>query len=266
MRMIKNGTVKKKVSDLLLSILGFACILLVWHLGVRYTGLGKLIPGPIEVAKRFIETCYTPIGRKYTLLQHLLISLRRVMTGFGLSIIAGVLLGVAMGRFDQIEAIARPLFELVRPIPGVAWIPMAIVWFGIGETAKIFIIFMGGFVNIVVNTFAGAKRVDTNMMHVAEMLGANSRQTFFKVVIPSCVPYIFSGLQVGLSTCWMAVLASEMVAAREGIGWVITAGQENANMTQIFIGVIAIAIVGLVLAGLMRTIERILCRWRVRGQ
>lgn len=263
--MMKNMNISKKIADLLLSMLGFAVVLTAWELAVRLTDLGTLIPGPIEVIKHFIKVCYTPVGRKYTLLQHLGVSLRRVLTGYGLSIVAGILLGIGMGRFDVIESAARPLFELVRPIPGVAWIPMAIVWFGIGETAKIFIIFMGGFVNIVVNTFAGAKRVDQNLLNVAQMLGANSRQTFFRVVIPSCVPYIFSGLQVGLSTCWMAVLAAEMVAAREGIGWVITAGQENADMPQIFVGVVAIAVVGLALAGFMRFMERIMCRWRVRG-
>ncbi len=263
--MSKSLKVRQRASALLLGIAGFAFILLIWALGVQYTDLGKLMPGPMTVFQRFLHVCFHPIGKNFTLLQHLLVSLRRVLTGYGLSIIAGVLLGVAMGRFQVIEAIARPLFELVRPIPGVAWIPMAIVWFGVGETAKVFIIFMGGFVNIVVNTFAGARRVDENLLGVAQMLGANSRQAFFRVVMPSCVPYIFSGLQVGLSTCWMAVLAAEMVAAKEGIGWVITAGQETADMAQILVGVIAIAIMGLALAAFMRTLERILCRWRIRG-
>ncbi len=261
------GILKRRLrlKDLGLSIIGFVCVLILWSLAVAYTDVGLLIPGPLEVAKRLISVFYNTIGKSYTLPQHLLVSLRRVLIGYGLSIVAGILLGVAMGRFEAIEAIARPLFELVRPIPGVAWIPMSIVWFGIGETAKIFIIFMGGFVNIVVNTYAGAKRVDENMMGVAYMLGANNRQVFFRVVIPSCVPYIFSGLQVGLSTCWMAVLAAEMVAAKEGIGWVITAGQETADMTQIFVGIIAIAVTGLALAVFMRFLERVLCRWRIRG-
>ena len=84
-------------------------------------------------------------------------------------------------------------------------------------------------------------------------------------MIPSCVPYIFAGMQVGLSTCWMAVLAAEMVSSTEGVGWTITAGQENGDMTQIFVGIIAIAVVGLLLAVLMRWAERVLCRWRERG-
>ena len=247
------------------SLIGVAAVICLWYLAVRFTSIGLLLPTPGEVLERLLYTCTHPIGRTYTLPMHLLVSLRRVLVGFCLSAGAGVILGIAMGRFQMVEAIFRPLFELVRPIPSVAWIPLAIVWFGIGDTAKIFIIFMAGFVNIVVNTYTGAKRVDENMLGVAYMLGANEIQAFFHVVIPSCVPYIFAGMQVGLSTCWMAVLAAEMVSSTEGVGWTITAGQENGDMTQIFVGIIAIAVVGLLLAVLMRWAERVLCRWRERG-
>ena len=254
------------IKNLSLSLVGFAVILLLWAFIVQYTDAGLLIPSPLGVAQRLIYVITHPIGKSYTLPMHLVISLRRVMTGYCLSIVAGVLLGVSMGRLEMIQAIFRPIFEIIRPIPGVAWIPMAIVWFGIGETAKVFIIFMGGFVNIVVNTFAGAQRVDEDLMNCARMLGANERQVFFRIVIPFCVPYIFSGLQVGLSTCWMAVLAAEMVAAKEGVGWIITAGQDIADMTQIFVGIIAIVVTGLALAAILRLAEQILCRWRVRGK
>lgn len=265
--MAKSGKIfAGKMKNFFLSVGGFAIVIAVWYAGVTFTDIGSLIPAPHEVLVRLLYTCGHNIGRKYTLLMHLAISLKRVMTGFGLSVIAGILIGIGMGRFKYIEAIVRPLFELVRPIPGVAWIPLSIVWFGVGETAKIFIIFMGGFVNIVVNTYAGARRVDENILNVAYMLGANNVQAFFRVVIPSCVPYIFSGLQVGLSTCWMAVLAAEMVASTEGVGWIITAGQEAGDMTQIFVGIIAIAVTGLILAVIMRMMERILCRWRERGE
>lgn len=257
---------RQKLGDVALSLIGLLVALLVWTLAVKYTTIGLLLPSPAEVLERFVYTLQNTIGRKLTLPGHLLVSLRRVLLGFCCSAVAGVILGIAMGRFKIVEAIARPLFELVRPIPSVAWIPLAIVWFGIGETAKFFIIFMAGFVNIVVNTYAGAKRVDENMLGVAYMLGASQLQAFFKVVIPSCVPYIFAGMQVGLSTCWMAVLAAEMVSSTEGIGWTITAGQEAGDMVQIFVGILAIAVVGLLLAILMRWAERVLCQWRVRGE
>ncbi len=262
---MKNKSLKHRMETILLPIVGFVAILTIWMVVVNYTRLGLLLPAPQEVLSRFFYTIGNSIGKEYTLPQHLLISLKRVVTGFMISVVAGVVLGIAMGRFSLIEAIFRPIFELVRPIPGVAWIPLAIVWFGIGETAKIFIIFIGGFVNIVVNTFAGARQVDEKMLGVAYMLGASPTQAFFRVVIPSCVPYIFSGMQVGLSTCWMAVLAAEMVSSYEGVGWVIVAGQDTSDMAQIFVGIIAIAVTGLLLAMSMRVAERILCRWKERG-
>jgi len=257
---------KEMGNALFFSLIGIAAVLILWTLGVKFTSVGLLLPTPLEVLQRMAYTFSNAIGRELTLPMHLAVSLRRVVIGFSLASVCGVVLGIAMGRFRMVEAVCKPLFELVRPIPSVAWIPLAIVWFGIGETAKTFIIFMAGFVNIVVNTYAGAKQVDENMLGVAYMLGANEIQAFFHVVIPSCVPYIFAGMQVGLSTCWMAVLAAEMVSSTEGIGWTITAGQENGDMTQIFVGIIAIAVVGLLLAVLMRWAERVLCRWRVRGK
>ncbi|HOQ76091.1 MAG TPA: ABC transporter permease [Thermoclostridium sp.] len=262
---MKKSSIKQKAGTILLPAVGFVAILVIWWLLVSFTRIGLLLPTPLEVLKRFIYFLGNPIGKAFTLPMHLLISLRRVLTGFCIASVAGIIVGISMGRFKPIEAIVRPIFELVRPIPGVAWIPLAIVWFGIGETAKTFIIFMGGFVNIVVNTYAGARHVDERLMGVAYMLGASKIQAFFRVVLPSCVPYIFAGMQVGLSTCWMAVLAAEMVSSFEGVGWVIIAGQDINDMAQIFVGIIAIAVMGLLLAAFMRFMERILCRWRERG-
>ena len=170
-----------------------------------------------------------------------------------------------MGRIPVIDAIVKPIFNLIRPIPGVAWIPMAILWFGIGETTKYFIIFMGGFANVLLNTYAGARDVDKQLIGAAQMLGANRRQIFVHIVLPASVPYIFAGLQVSLSTSWMAVLAAEMVCAQEGVGYLITGGMNSGNTTQILVGMLAIGLIGLILATLMRYAEKRLCSWKIRG-
>jgi NitT/TauT family transport system permease protein/sulfonate transport system permease protein len=125
---------------------------------------------------------------------------------------------------------------------------------------------MGGFAQVVLNTMDGAKRVDTTLVGAARMLGANKRQEFFKVILPSSVPYIFAGLQVSLSTSWMAVLAAEMVSSYEGSGWIIITGMNNGNTVQILIGMITIGVVGLGLAEIMRITERKLVSWKVHGQ
>ncbi|HJA18375.1 MAG TPA: ABC transporter permease [Candidatus Mediterraneibacter ornithocaccae] len=254
----------QKFSTVFFFILSIGIVLAAWHLAVTLTDLGTLFPAPIPVFELFLSSLTHPIGQ-YTLIQHTVFSLYRVFVGFGLGSVVGIVLGIAMGRIRVIDAIVKPIFNLIRPIPGVAWIPMAILWFGIGETTKYFIIFMGGFANVLLNVYAGAKTVDTQLMGAARMLGASERQVFIHIVLPASVPYIFAGLQVSLSTSWMAVLAAEMVCAQEGAGYLIIGGMNSGNTTQILVGMLAIGIVGLILASIMRIAEKRLCSWKIRG-
>jgi len=256
---------KEKIEPIFWGVVGLMLVFVIWQVSVLYTSLGRIMPQPIDVFKDFFIYFVKPMG-KHSLLMHVAYSLIRVFVGFTLSAVSGVILGIAMGRSKLIDSIASPLFNMIRPIPGVAWIPLAILWFGIGESAKYFIIFMGGFAQVVINTMSGARRVDQTLIGAARMLGANKRQEFFRIVLPSSVPYIFAGLQVSLSTSWMAVLAAEMVSSYEGSGWIIITGMNNGNTIQILIGMISIGIVGLGLANIMRLIERRLCSWRIQGQ
>lgn len=260
-----HSSVKAKLYNYILSLLGFVIILFVWDMAVRYTDAAIVMPSPWAVVEKFFVSFVHNIG-KYTLWQHALFSLRRVLVGFSLAAIVGITTGILIGRSMLAESIIRPIFEMFRPIPGIAWIPMAILWFGIGDEAKYFIIFMGGLSHLVVNTYAGVIRVDYELIGVAQMLGAKKWQVFLNVVLPSCVPYVFAGLQVALSTCWMAVLAAEMVSSNEGLGFIIISGMESINTTLIFVGIISIAIIGLALATILRAIERKLCVWKVKGQ
>lgn len=262
---MRTRVVIKKFSEISLSLLGFVIVLFVWDFAVRMTNAAIVMPSPIDVGNKFLDSLVNPIG-KYVLWQHALFSLRRVMVGFSLAAAIGITLGIVMGRSMLAEAIIRPIFEIFRPIPGIAWIPMAILWFGIGEKAKYFIIFMGGLSHLVINTYAGAIRVDNELIGVAQMLGAKSKHIFFRVVLPSCIPYVFAGLQVALSTCWMAVLAAEMVSSTEGLGFIIISGMESTNTTLIFVGILSIAIIGLFLATTIRAIERRLCVWKIKGK
>jgi NitT/TauT family transport system permease protein/sulfonate transport system permease protein len=240
-------------------------VLLVWYLASSFTRVSLFFPTPQEVFIRFTEALYTPIGR-HILPMHVAWSLRRVFVGFGLSSVAGIIVGVSMGYSKTINAIIRPVFNIIRPIPGLAWIPLAILWFGIGEESTYFIIFMGGFANIVLNCYDGMNKVNPTLVGAAHLLGANKLQVFFHIILPSATPYIFAGLQVSLSTSWMAVLAAEMISSREGAGWIITMGMSSGDTVMILVGMISIAIVGFVLANGMRVLERRLCSWSVRGR
>lgn len=245
--------------------LAILCVFFLWYFAASYTRVSMFFPTPQKVFAKFVESLTVPIG-KYTLGMHVAYSLKRVFVGFGLSSVTGIILGVAMGYSKTINAIIRPIFNIIRPIPGLAWIPLGILWFGIGETTKYFIIFMGGFSNIVLNSFDGTNKVDPTLVGAAELLGANRFQIFMHIILPSATPYIFAGLQVSLSTSWMAVLAAEMISSYEGAGWIINMGMNTGDTVLILVGMISIAIVGFALANIMRVLERRLCSWTVRGK
>ena len=197
---------------------------------------------------------------------HVGYSLMRVMIGFVIGSVAGVALGLLMGWYRIAEAIFNPLFRIIRPIPPIAWIPISIIWFGLGENAKIFLIFLASFANTTLNSMAGAKNVDPEVVNAARMLGASEGTVFMTVVLPASVPSIFAGLQVAISSCWATVLAAEMVRSSEGLGWMIVAGMNANDMIQILTGIVMIGVVGYLLAIIMRKTEEVLCRWNRSGK
>ena len=255
---------ENKAQVFLFTIIAFVGFLVLWQLAVMFTSLGLMIPSPIAVFQFFIDACIHPVGKMYTLPMHALISLGRIAVGYLAAVILGIICGVGMGISKTFNAIFKPLFELIRPIPTLAWIPLALVWFGSGEMSKYFIVFYGAFANIVINTYAGVSSADPVLKGAARMLGAKENQLLTTVILPWSIPYIFSGMQIALSASLMGVIASEMVKATEGIGWVIFAAQETGNTTQILAAMLAIAIMGFVIATVMRMIERKLCAWNIQ--
>ena len=254
---------KKKFNAIKFAVgaLAIACFLSVWFFATREgTTLGKLMPNPAEVASRLMEATYEKIG-PMTIWGHMWNSMRRVLVGFCIASVSGILLGLAMGWNRTCEAIFRPIFELLRPIPPLAWISLAIVWYGLGEGGKYFIIFVSGFSNVTINVYTGAKAVDPELIGAAKMLGCSNRRIFTSIVLPSSVPYIFTGLQIAISSSWAAVVAAEMVRSTNGIGWLITAGQSIGDMGQVMVGIIVIGVVGFLLATIMRGVESKLCAW-----
>ena len=222
--------------------IAIAVFLVIWQLVVLFTKAGLVLAGPIETIAAFL------------------------LVGFVLGSLAGIALGILMGWFRPFSAFFRPIFEILRPIPPIAWIPLSIVWFGLGESSKYFLIFYSAFCAVTMNAYSGVRAVDPELMGAARMLGASNRQVFTTIVLPSCVPQIFAGLQIAVGTSWATVVAAEMVRSSEGVGWVIIKGQDSNSTVQILVGIVAIGIVGYILAVTMRAIEAKLCRWSVRGK
>lgn len=255
----------EKLNAVLYGVLGLVVFLAVWQLLVMFTNVGLLFPSPIQVFQRLVASTQGLIG-KHPLIVHLGFSLLRVGIGYLISAVLGILVGLVMARSPLGNAIIRPLFAIIRPIPGITWMPLFILWFGTGWITQLGIIFVAGFSHMVLNTYDGASRTSPKLIGAAQMLGANQAQIFRMVILPSAVPYIFSGLQVALSSCWMAVLAAEMMSATEGIGWMIVSGQNNGDIQQVLVGIIIISVIGLILANTMRGVEKKLCAWSIRGR
>lgn len=243
----------------------FLILLVLWQFLAMRSDSQIGFPTPIDVIERFLYILTHKVGT-HTVIGHTLRSLSRVAAGYLLACVIGIVLGLTMGWFPYVRAIFKPIFDLLRPIAPLAWIPLAILWFGIDEEYKYFLIFIAAFVPFTLNAYSGAVRVDKQLIGAARMLGASSRQVFFKIVVPSSVPSIFSGAQVALSNAWMTMLAAEMVRSSEGIGWLIIAGQNVNDMTQMIAGMLAIGIVGFLLAKGMRLLERRCLRWNNQGR
>ena len=261
-------TKKKSKTSLEQRRCGFISIfvfLLIWQLVVSCTKVGQILAGPLEVVPAFFRSIVIPIGT-HTIEGHVLWSLSRVLVGFALGSLVGTVLGILMGWFKPVSAFCRPLFEVLRPIPPIAWIPLSILWFGLGEASKYFLIFYSAFCAVTMNAYSGVRSVDPELIGAAKMLGANNRQVFTSIVLPASVPYIFAGLQIAIGTSWATVVAAEMVRSSEGVGWVIIRGQDSNSTVQILVGIVAIGIVGYLLAIIMREIEARLCKWNVRGK
>lgn len=252
---------KKRAAYGALGIFVFLCI---WYLAARLTSLGRVMPDPVTVFGGFFRAFVEPIGTK-TMAMHILISLRRMLIPYAVGGFSGVLVGVLMGWYKAADAIFMPYIQMLRPIPPIAWIPLSIIWFGFDEGSKYFLIFLACFFTIALTTYNGVHSVDETLIRAAKMLGARDSQLFTTIVLPTTVPYIFSGLQVALGSAWATIVAAEMIRSSEGVGWLIVRGQDVGNMTQIMVGIVAIALTGLLITTIMRGAESKLCAWTERG-
>lgn len=258
----------KKVVDNLIklgyTVLSFTVFGLMWGFVSNFTQVGMFFPGPIKTLQYFFFHFSEKIGPG-TIPYHALMSLKRIIPAYIGASVVGVALGLLMAMYRGIDAIVRPIFSIIRPIPPVAWIPLAILWFGINDESKYFLIALATFVSVLQNAYDGAKAADPQLIGVARMLGANDSRVFMTVVLPGAVPYIFAGLQLGLNAAWGQVVGSEMIRSVDGLGWIIIRGTDSNNILQELAGVVMIGILGYALAAAMRFIESKLVRWNKRG-
>jgi NitT/TauT family transport system permease protein len=235
--------------------------LIVWHLlttyrvvfFVRFTN----VPSPLEVYASFTKAMHSP-----KFMMHLALSCRRILIGFSLAAVVGVPLGLVMGRFKLIHEIIFPVAEIVRPIPAIAWVPMAIMLWPTNEQSIVFITFLGSFFPILVNTLHGMSLVDPVLVRAAQCLGARERSIFREVYFPASLPHIFTGLTVGMGVAWVSLIAAEMISGQYGIGYFTWEAYSLVQYADIALGMIAIGVLGLASSLLIRGVGHLVMPWR----
>jgi len=255
-------------SRLYLMLVGFLAFLAFWHFAVDVWRLPRFsqMPGFFTVLKEWLNpdpvyglSIYT--AEYYT---HIFASCVRVFVAFALATILGVPLGLFMGWSTKVREYVFPVFEMLRPIPILAWVPLAIIMFTGLETPVIFLAFLASFFVTTLNTMLGVDSIDESYFRAAQCLGANDRQVFTNVVIPGSMPFIFTGLQISIGVCWFSLVAAEMVSGQYGLGYVINTSYTNVRYPTIIIGMVTLGFVGYSTSAMVRMIGNRLMQWRMR--
>lgn len=244
-----------------LSVVSVLLLIALWFIGSKVNPI--LIPSPFKVLERMVGLFQKPIS-KYNLLGHIYVSLRRVIIALLFSTVIGVILGIAIGWSKVASKTIGTLFEIIRPIPPIAWLPIIVMWYGVGEFPKLLMVFIGTLMPIVINTYTGIKMVDLSLLDVADTFQANERQLLTEIAIPSALPSIMAGLRNAIGVGWMVVLAAEMIGAKQGVGFLITRGMEYFDVPLIMVGMVAIGVVGALLSAGIEWLERRMCPWAYR--
>jgi ABC-type nitrate/sulfonate/bicarbonate transport system permease component len=238
-------------------ISGPVLVLATWEAMARLGEADPIIlPPPSVIAVTFVAMLLSG-----ELAFHAANSIARLAIGYSLAAVCGITLGLLVGWFRMVSDFFTPLIELTRPISPIALIPLAILWFGIGLGSKVFVITMATFFPILLNTIAGVKNTDLLMIRAARSLGAGHLRLMLTVSIPSAAPFIHTGLRIALSIGFIVIIASEMVAAQNGLGWLVLDSERVYRTDMVFVGIIAISVLGLLADYGMRVLGRLLFPW-----
>jgi NitT/TauT family transport system permease protein/taurine transport system permease protein len=241
----------------------FVVLFAAWYLltTVTQTISGGRFPSPGEAwdALRQISIVGYADAR---LPAHIVQSVKLVLYGFCTAVIIGVPLGLAMGWSRAAEAFVNPTFLLIRPIPPLAWIPLAIVWLGLGDAAKVLVIWFAAFVPVVINSYAGVRTIEPHLIEAARMLGLPRSMFVREVLIPGAMPMIFTGLRLSLQACWTTLVAAELIGAIAGLGHVLSQAALDIFPAMIVVGMAGVAVSGAAMTALLGVIERRAMPWR----
>lgn len=258
-----GGSKRWRFSSAIWGIFSFLAILLAWEAISRYSGWSaNVFPGPVAVFKSMWELFSTGI-----LIRHTVASLFRVTIGFYLAVALGIPLGIFMGRRETAREILNPIIQFLRPISPLAWIPLAMLWFGIGDKPSVFLIFISSFFPLVVSTTIAVGAINPVYFQVASNFDLNMLEKISKIIIPAVIPSIITALRITVTIAWLVVVAAEMIAVQSGLGYLILDARNSLRMDYVMDGMIVIGIIGLCLDALMRRMGNIeSARWGTIGK
>ena len=222
------------------------------------------LPSPVEILLGFKDLLIVGVPPGHLLHKHMFYSLYRVALGYAIASLLAIPLGLLMGWSSRLLKMIRPLIEVVRPIPPLAWIPIAILWFGIGVKSAAFIIFLGVFFPILLNTIAGVLSINPILIEAARTLHAKEKDLFFKVLLPGSIPSIFVGMRIGVGIGWMTLVAAEFTGVKEGygLGYMIMTARDIQRPDEILAGMLVIGVIGLLIDIGLRAMESKTIRWQ----
>ena len=222
----------------------------------------RTLPSPAKIYETFLAKLTKKAPDGNLLSANILASLQVSLFGFFSAVIIGVPLGLLMGWYKILDKTLTPIFEIIRPIPPIAWIPIVVVWMGVGLSAKVLIIFFSAFGPCVINSYTGIQLTNKTFINVSQTFGASNFTTFIKVGIPSSLPMVMTGIKIALGNSWSTLVAAEMLAASAGLGFMIQMGRQFARADVVVLGMVLIGVLGAILSFLFSSLEKYLLRWK----
>lgn len=258
------GPRTKRIPDVVYSVGSIVTVLLIWVIGSQ-TGLinAGYFPTPSTLGAALVDLVKNGY-QGHPLAQHVGISLFRTLVGFVIGVAIGVPVGLLAGYSRRAGAVVSPIMAFIRPIPPIAFIPMSVLYFGLGEVGKIILIVFVSFNYVQANAQAGAANIPLMYLRAAESIGLSRAQTFWRVILPGALPQIFTGLKVALALSWAVVVAAELVGAQTGLGFMISDAAQLFRIPVVYIGIVLIGIIGLIMNIALNGIESRIVHWKGR--
>lgn len=260
-RSMHHGVASQRLRKITLQSISIIGCIVIWHvLSTRHANLGFItfanVPSPLEVLHAALDLFASPKLRF-----HLFSSLYRIAVGFSIAAVLGIGLGLVIGRLSWARLTLLPPLEMLRPIPAVAWIPLAILMFPSSEASMIYITFIGALFPILLNTIHGVENVDPRLLAAARSLGTTQLRLFSEVILPGAAPAIVTGLSIGMGTCWFCLVTAEMISGQFGIGYYTWESYTVQNYANIIVGMLLIGALGMGSSTLLRRVGEWLMPW-----